>query len=244
MNGLNGAVLFDFGGTLDADGLRWSVRFHDAYRADGGRIGIDEFEPLFRTSDRLLEALPDIRGLGFHTMIETQAAVLCPLVPDGALIDSRRLARRVHADAVRVIERNRSVLERIRRHYRLGVVSNFTGNLEVCLAELGIRDLFDAVTDSAVLGTAKPHPKPFTHTLAAIGVSAAHAWVVGDNFDSDIRPAHDLGMRTVWLATPDRAAPIGTIPPPPTARITSLTELEDLVRLVPAHAFGSSPCTA
>jgi len=44
-------VLFDFGGTLDADGDRWAVRFHSAYAAAGGRLTFAAFEPLFRKSD-------------------------------------------------------------------------------------------------------------------------------------------------------------------------------------------------
>ena len=39
-------ILFDFGGTLDADGTRWSVRFHEAYRRAGGRLVLERFEPL------------------------------------------------------------------------------------------------------------------------------------------------------------------------------------------------------
>ena len=42
--GVRGLVLFDFGGTLDADGSRWSVRFHSAYRAAGGKQTFAAFD--------------------------------------------------------------------------------------------------------------------------------------------------------------------------------------------------------
>jgi HAD superfamily hydrolase (TIGR01509 family) len=236
-----GAVLFDFGGTLDADGLRWSVRFHDAYVAGGGRLGITDFEPLFRTSDRALEVTPGIRTMGFRAMIAAQAAILGGLLPDGTAVDVAAIAHRVHADAVRVVRRNRELLESLRPEFRLGVVSNFTGNLDVCLAELGMRDLFAVVTDSAILGAAKPDPRVFIHTLDVLGVPPERAWVVGDNFEADVRPARDLGMRTVWLAAADRPTPAGCSP---TARITSLTELPEVLLPARRTVARAPQCTA
>lgn len=57
---MRGLVLFDFGGTLDADGARWSVRFHSAYRAAGGVEPFAAFEAAFRASDRALERRTDM----------------------------------------------------------------------------------------------------------------------------------------------------------------------------------------
>jgi HAD superfamily hydrolase (TIGR01509 family) len=237
-----GAVLFDFGGTLDADGLRWSVRFHAAYARLGGRLDLEAFEPVFRASDRQLEQHPDIRHLGFRAMIEAQASILRSLVPDAPAMDLSAVADQVHGDAVRVAMRNRTLLGALRDRYRLAVVSNFTGNLEVCLGELGLRDLFEVVTDSAVLGSSKPDPRPFTETLALMRIPVGRAWVVGDNVQADIRPAQRLGIQTIWLAPPDRSMPHDCVP---SARISSLKDLAAAL-----HAAGASdaaplaPCTA
>src|SRR2546425_7061453 len=57
------------------------------------------------------------------------------------------MAEAFHAPARAVVERNRPVLERVGRRYRLGVVSNFTGNLAPCLDELGLTRLFTAVNN-------------------------------------------------------------------------------------------------
>ena len=37
-------VLFDFGGTLDADGVHWAPRFYAAYQAGGGAVEYPAFE--------------------------------------------------------------------------------------------------------------------------------------------------------------------------------------------------------
>jgi HAD superfamily hydrolase (TIGR01549 family) len=221
-----GALLFDFGGTLDADGIPWARRFHAAYHAAGGALPFAEFEPHFQASDRVLEALPEIRTLGFEETVRRQAELLCAALPDGSRIDAEGLARVFHADAARTARRNRAIVARLATRYRLGIVSNFTGNLEPCLRELGLFELFDAVSDSAVVGVQKPAPEIFAVTLAALGVAPEGAWMIGDNFEADVRGAAALGIRTCWLAPAERAVPEQGIA---TRRVASFMNIEDVV---------------
>ena len=221
------ALLFDFGGTLDADGIHWAPRFHAAYRACGGAVEYPIFESVFRASDRALLDQPRVRTLGFRALIDAEAQLLRDLLPDGARIDANELGTRFHAEATAVVARNRPILERLSKNYRLGVVSNFTGNLEPCLRELELRSCFTVVADSAVVGVAKPDPRIFSGVLAQLDASADRAWMVGDNFETDIRPAGALGMRTCWLAPLDRRVPGGAVP---TARIAHLPDLEGALR--------------
>jgi HAD superfamily hydrolase (TIGR01509 family) len=220
-------VLFDFGGTLDADGVHWAPRFHAIYQACGGALDYPAFDPVFRASDRALEDQPQIRTIGFKGLIEAEARVLRQLLPDGARIDAAQLAARFHADAVAVVARNRPILERLSARCRLGIVSNFTGNLEPCLEELELRRYFTVVADSAVVGISKPDPRIFSGVLTKLDAPAARAWMVGDNFEADIRPAGALGMRTCWLAALDRPVPSGGAP---TQRIARLPDVEGVLR--------------
>jgi len=215
--------LFDFGGTLEADGVNWGPRFHAAYVEGGGALDYATFEPIYKASDRALGRLSGIERLGFRATVEAQADLLRDLLPAAERFDARRAAARFCADAVAVVNRNRPVLERLARRYRLGVVSNFTGNLRPCLEELELLGLFAVTSDSAVLGSRKPDERIFRDTLAALGVGPEGAWMVGDNFEADIRPAHGLGLRTCWLAPAQRAVPDGCVP---SARIGRLPELE------------------
>jgi len=211
--------------------VHWSPRFHAAYRAAGGTLAFAAFDPLFKMSDQALARLPGIRSLGFRAAIDAQAGLLAGLLPDGDRVDAAALAGSLHAAAVRIVQRNLPVLERLAHRYRLGIVSNFTGNLEPCLEELGIARFFGAVSDSGVVGWAKPDPRIFEHALSALRAPADRggggAWMVGDNFEADIRPAAALGMRTCLLAPPDRALPAGG--PAPTARIERFPEIEKVL---------------
>jgi HAD superfamily hydrolase (TIGR01549 family) len=201
----------------------WSPRFHAAYCAVGGGLDVAAFDSFFKASDEALARLPGIRALGFRAAIEAQARLVVGLVPDH--VDSDALAHRLHADALKTVARNIPVLERLNRRFRLGVVSNFTGNLRPCLEELGLARFFAVLSDSALLGWSKPDSRIFAHTLAALRTSPQRAWMVGDNFEADIRGAAGLGIHTCWLAPSDRTAPPGT-ELVPTARINRLPDLE------------------
>ncbi len=218
-----GAILLDFGGTLDADGLHWCPRFHAVYLAEGGALDYAAFEPLFKASEAALAELPGIRTLGFRAAIAAQGALLEALLPLPPAGVGERLAGRLYEESLAVVRRNRPVLERLARRFRLGVVSNLTGNLEPCLAELGLLGLFAAVLDSTVVGIAKPDERIFRQALAGVGAGPEETWMVGDNVDADLRPAQRLGLRTCWVAPPQRPDPLDFAP---TVRIARLTELE------------------
>lgn len=216
-------LLFDFGGTLDADGIPWARRFHAAYVDAGGTLDFGAFEPRYQASDAALAALPEIRRLGFRAAIEAQVRCLLPLLPGEPSLaaQSERIVAAVHQPAVRIVARNRPILERLQQDYRLGIISNFTGNLEPCLDELGLSPLFAVASDSTVLGVEKPDARIFHATLDALGASPADAWMVGDNFEADIRPALRLGLRACWMAPPERRPALDA---PAHARVGSLPE--------------------
>jgi HAD superfamily hydrolase (TIGR01549 family) len=219
-------VLFDFGGTLDADGARWSVRFHAAYVTAGGREPFAVFEEAFRASDRALVRVTGIGTLGFRAMVDLQAALVLAHLPDGAALRREQIAEDFHASSLAVIRRNQELLARLRQSYRLAVVSNFTGNLGPCLEELDLIRYFSAVADSGRVGVTKPDPRLFRHALTSLGATTEPVWMVGDNFEADIRPAASLGMSTAWLAPPVARSPDTRLP---TVRLTTLTELAEVL---------------
>src|SRR5262245_7360629 len=127
---MNGAVLFDFGGTLDADGLPWKERFYQLCRDEGVEVAPPRFDALFYAADDALvdEAIP--ATLSFRDTVHRLAAGLCDRLgcPDDGT--SARIAERFLGGARESFARNTPVLEALSARYRLGVVSNFYGNLE------------------------------------------------------------------------------------------------------------------
>jgi putative hydrolase of the HAD superfamily len=236
------AVLFDFGGTLDADGEPAVAQFLRGYRAAGGHHTRADFEENFRESDRQLAADPAIRTAGFRHTVDAQSRVLAALVADSERVDPTTIAGTVCDAVVAIAKRNARILATLRaRGIRTAVISNFTGNLELCLAELGLASVLDVTVDSAIVGIRKPDPEIFTLALDRLGVAPANALMVGDNPFADVRPAAALGISTCWLAPPSRSVPEGCTP---TFRIASLSELLGcLDAQAPTHNPQPAACT-
>lgn len=91
-----------------------------------------------------------------------------------------------------------SLVELIRRGYRLGVVTD-APRLKAWqrLWAVGLADLFDVVVTRTDAGDAKPQTKGFTAALDALGVPAPRAAMVGDWPERDIVGGNRLGLYTV-----------------------------------------------
>lgn len=192
------ALLFDYGGTLDADGLPWKARFRRLYRAEGVDPPDAVFDPVFYAAD---DALPDV--LPVHCGLRETVGRLVVDVSAGLGVDDPRVTARVGEGFLDAsfahLSASRALLTRLRRRYRLGLVSNFYGNLDAVCAEAGIADLFDVMTDSARVGCTKPDAGIFRHATDALGVAPADATFIGDSPSRDMAGARALGMPHVWL---------------------------------------------
>lgn len=106
-----------------------------------------------------------------------------------------------------------------REGYYLGVISNSIGTMEEQLGRVGLRQYFEAVFDSALVGVEKPNPEIFKAALARAGVEAAESLFVGDTYSTDVGGAGLAGIRGVLV---DR---VGAYPHADCPRINSLAEL-------------------
>jgi FMN phosphatase YigB (HAD superfamily) len=81
-------------------------------------------------------------------------------------------------------------------------------------------------------GLLKPDPAFFQLALRAVEARAEDAVMVGDTYKNDIRPAIELGMRTVWvLHRPEKEKAdlvdvMNGDAPPPDLTLASIGELE------------------
>jgi len=88
------------------------------------------------------------------------------------------------------------------------MVSNWDSRLLKLCEGLGIDRYFDFKVISAVFGAAKPDPKIFQEALRQADVRADEAVHVGDSLEDDVRGAHLVGIKTLWL---DRSNRHGTL---------------------------------
>jgi HAD superfamily hydrolase (TIGR01549 family) len=134
--------------------------------------------------------------------------VLDALAPEQADL-TQRIAGRFAADSRCQFRRLAPVLGRLANRYRLGVVSNFYGNLDGILRAEGLRAHFEVVADSGVLGVTKPDPEIFLHAARALGTRPEDCVMVGDSVPRDIKGAAAAGMMKVLVCARPEAPDAG-----------------------------------
>ena len=224
-------VLFDFGGTLNSDGVAWKERFHALYRAEGLDMPAEVFAPAFHAADdALVGALAPSTGLK-ETVMRLTANLEAELARRGAGETDKggargeRVGSRFLAGASEAFARNRPVLEALAERYRLGIVSNFYGNLVGVFESAGLAPLFGVMADSERLGAGKPEPAIFHAALSALNGRPETAVMVGNSLRRDGEGARRLSMGFVWIAPAEVQAAERPAPPP----LAALTRLPDLI---------------
>jgi HAD superfamily hydrolase (TIGR01549 family) len=194
------AVLFDAGNTLvfldyarmargvgDALGIPLSgdqLAFHAAEAAHAmERAGTDQ-----ERATAYLEALFLLSGVPPERMGQVREALV-------------ELHRERHLWCS-VPEKTRDALARLKAAgLRLGVVSNSEGRVHQALEAAQLRDYFDVVIDSGLIGIEKPDPRIFQAALQELGIGPEEALYVGDLYDVDILGARSAGIEAVLLGS-------------------------------------------
>lgn len=202
------AVLFDFGQTLvdSADGFRAAEKavknsiYADLCHGDESVCGDD-----FLAEYRLLRK-------AFHEQSRFSRVALWQAVYEryGKRPDLGRLEEWESEYWAQVKERTvafsetLSVLEKLARRFKLGLVTNTQGQSTSGGHRIGLFPQIECFFESIIVaGEAgvppKPDPLPFHLCLERLGVSAHEAVYVGDDWRIDICGAREAGLRPVWL---------------------------------------------
>jgi HAD superfamily hydrolase (TIGR01509 family) len=137
-----------------------------------------------------------------------EALFLLSGVPRESLGQVRDCLSRMHTERhlwSLVAERSADSLARLRQAgLKLAVVSNSDGRVEQALEAAGLRQYFDVVIDSALVGVEKPDPRIFHAALDALGVAPDEALYVGDLYEVDVVGARAAGLDAVLLGKPEQ----------------------------------------
>jgi putative hydrolase of the HAD superfamily len=94
------------------------------------------------------------------------------------------------------------LLEQLRPHFQLAVISNFDGRLRFILQHLGISNYFSYIFISSELGADKPDPEIFRRALQVIHLNANEVLHVGDDPERDWKAAKEAGLLVFQLDRP------------------------------------------
>jgi putative hydrolase of the HAD superfamily len=221
------ALLFDFGGTIDADGEHWLDRFFALYEGAGLDFRQEEIKRAFYHAAAVCHADPGVPLLGLrpfvHRHVYHQFEALSLHDPE----KQKELADRFCDRAEEFFLHRVSLLARLLTRFRVGVVSNFFGNLTRVFEDAGLAGSVEVMIDSGCVGVAKPDPRIFQLALEQLRLPPGSAVFIGDSYERDMIPSAQLGLKTIWLKGPNPRLPEHA--PPVDAVITRLSELEVLV---------------
>jgi len=206
-------IIFDLGNTLMYFDGDWEATIRQ------GAINLSRF--LVRhgvpiDADRLADSFLAERQAGLEQATLTGQEVTCGQVIESlltraaarpGLFDLVPRATRVYFEleeaAWTAYPAARATLRSLQRQgYRLGVLSNATDDplIQRLVNRLGLRPYLSPVFSSAKLGWRKPKPQAFEAILSRWNLPAESVLMVGDTLDTDIKGAHDVGMRAVLIA--------------------------------------------
>lgn len=224
------AILFDFGGTLDSDGVHWLTRFFALYDNAGFTIPRPEITKAFYYAVDTCYADTRLASAGLKPLVDYHVHLQFEALGIENSQQEKRFAEKFRSDCESFLRDRIALLMRLKTTRRLGIVSNFYGNLSKVLQEIRLDQFFEVVVDSNRVGLRKPDPGIFLLALTRLGLPGREVIFVGDSLERDVIPAMKTGMKAVWLRGSDRTRGEEAQAAAPHASIDRLSDLEELLR--------------
>ncbi|WP_280746990.1 HAD family hydrolase [Parabacteroides sp. PF5-9] len=199
-------ILFDYGGTIDSNGMHWAEVIWMAYQYCQIPVTKDVFRQAYVHGERTLGRNPIIQPyhnfrdmLKLKSQIQFEWLIEHKYIPSTSTEEPGQIAEWCYRYAQNAINNARPVLEALAIRYPLVLVSNFYGNIEAVLKDFQLDHLFNSIVESAVVGIRKPDPEIFRLGVEQLAVPAENSVVIGDSYDKDIIPAQEIKSQTIWL---------------------------------------------
>ncbi|WP_099462975.1 MULTISPECIES: HAD family hydrolase [Parabacteroides] len=201
-------IIFDYGGTIDSNGMHWAEVIWMAYEAFQIPVSKDVFREAYVFGERTMGKNPLVQPHhNFLDMLHIKADLQIKwLEQEGYLSNEwatievkNKIAGWCYSYAQKAIDAARPILNELSGQYPLVLVSNFYGNIESVLVDFKLDHLFKSIIESAVVGIRKPDPAIFNLGIKKLNLPAKNIVVIGDSYDKDIIPSTHIGCQTIWL---------------------------------------------
>jgi HAD superfamily hydrolase (TIGR01549 family) len=219
------AIFFDFGGTIDADGLDWSTRVFNLFSDI-------EFpytrEDVKGASYKAIDFLINDKASAKLTYKETLDVFIYWVLKNLDLtIENykKTIVEPFYENAVVNINKNKKVFELLSKKYSLGMISNNFGNCEGWGSELGFKEYFKVIIDSNAVSIEKPDKRIFLLGCEKLRLKTEECIYVGDKYEIDIVSTKAIGMTPIWINNSDEKDKPGI------KRIHKLEELLDIFNI-------------
>ena len=204
LNDIQG-ILFDYGATIDTNGVHWAEVLWNAYEEIGVPVSYDAFREAYVYGERYLATHPVIAPSdNFLTVLSKKTEIQLSCLTENNRLPtqgdySTKISQICYDEAKRNISCAMPVLDYLSEKYPMVLVSNFYGNIETILSDFGLRKYFKDIVESAVVGVRKPDPEIFRLGVRRLALPAQNVALVGDSYSKDILPGAQAGCKTIWL---------------------------------------------
>ena len=200
------AILLDYGGTIDTNGVHWSEVIYDGYKSSGVPIPKEDFRKAYVYAEQYMEKNPtlvkseDTFKETLQKKIKLQADYFIQEKTSYNILQQvESIAEYCYQVAKETTNEAAKTLAILSNKFSLVLVSNFYGNLQSVIKDFNIKQYFITVVESSVVGVRKPDPEIFRLALQKLSIPASEAMIVGDSYKNDMIPARQLGCTAVWL---------------------------------------------
>lgn len=190
-------LLFDFGGTLNSNGDHWGALFRRRWCEEGEGLSVEECEEAYIFSERELVR----RGLELESFQETlrlQVALQHDRLGRSHGDGGHGIADEFYAQTVERMAEIRRLFAEFHGAFRIGIVSNFYGNLRRVCDEFELTPYLSLLVDSAIEGIRKPDTALWRLAMERLAAGPDDTAIIGDSWKNDIGPGNELGCTTIW----------------------------------------------
>jgi len=199
-------ILFDYGATIDTNGVHWAEVLRNAYKETGVPVDNNAFRKAYIYGERYLATHPVIGPSdNFLTLLLKKTEIQLSFLTENNYLSTQKndysaqISRICYDEVKRNISRAKPVLDYLSEKYPMVLVSNFYGNVETVLMDFGLRKYFNDIVESAVVGVRKPNPEIFRLGVERLALPAQNVALTGDSYTKDILPGAQAGCKTIWL---------------------------------------------
>ena len=202
-------ILFDFGGTLDTNGIHWSELLWNQYVKENVAVTKEQFYESYVYAEKKLGSENIIEATDtMYDVLKKKIDIETQYLVNQGWLHTEEITRRSYLEHITVrsyylvkqnIARVGDMLRSLAMSHKLILVSNFYGNLTTVLEDLGILDIFTDVVDSAIVNVRKPDSQIYNLAIHRNDIKPNNAVIVGDSMKNDIIPAQQLGIQSIWL---------------------------------------------
>ena len=230
------AVIFDFGQTLvdSANGFRTAEKeAQDKLFANLGLTVREDFLAIYR---RLRKEFHDRSNFSRFSLWQEVFYFYCAAVDDDLLVRWENGYWETVKKNTTLFPEVNNVLSSLGTRYEIALITNTQGQKASGGHRISLYPQLEKFFKTIIVAgegglPTKPDPEPFKQCLDSLGISAAEAVYIGDDWRIDICGARDAGMRAVWLKhhTVERNWPDVKDSVPVITNLEELLEIEKLL---------------